>query len=182
MGYGVKQSYYIASSWYQEAVDNKSVPAAYSLGSMYRRGKGIPQNDYYAFELFTKAATDYKRPNAYAQFELGQMYKEGSGTTIDEEKSKEWYQSAYEGFLELEINNSRAFISSEIISLYSELSKNAETFFVDAEKHNLCWDDSKEDHIRKTELRDVAYESRKKFEENWIKASEQVKKYLRAEE
>lgn len=105
MGYGVKQSYYIASSWYQEAVDNKSVPAAYSLGSMYRRGKGIPQNDYYAFELFTKAATDYKRPNAYAQFELGQMYKEGSGTTIDEEKSKEWYQSAYEGFLELEINN-----------------------------------------------------------------------------
>lgn len=84
--------------------------------------------------------------------------------------------------LELEINNSRAFISSEIISLYSELSKNAETFFVDAEKHNLCWDDSKEDHVRKTELRDVAYESRIKFEENWIKASEQVKKYLRAEE
>lgn len=84
--------------------------------------------------------------------------------------------------LELEINNSRAFISSEIISLYSELSKNAETFFVDAEKHNLCWDDSKEDHVRKNELRDVAYESRKKFEENWIKASEQVKKYLRAEE
>ena len=84
--------------------------------------------------------------------------------------------------LELEINNSRAFISSEIISLYSELSKNAETFFVDAEKHNLCWDDSKEDHVRKIELRDVAYESRIKFEENWIKASEQVKKYLRAEE
>lgn len=84
--------------------------------------------------------------------------------------------------LELEINNSRAFISSEIISIYIELSKNAERFFVDAEKHNLCWDDSKEDHVRKTELRDIAYESRIKFEENWIKASEHVKKYLRAEE
>lgn len=84
--------------------------------------------------------------------------------------------------LELEINNSRAFISSEIISIYTELSKNAERFFVDAEKHNLCWDDSKEDHVRKTELRDIAYESRIKFEENWIKASEHVKKYLRAEE
>lgn len=84
--------------------------------------------------------------------------------------------------LELEINNSRAFISSEIISIYTELSKNAERFFVDAEKHNLCWDDSKEDHVRKTELRDIAYESRIKFEENWIKASEYVKKYLRAEE
>lgn len=84
--------------------------------------------------------------------------------------------------LELEINNSRAFISSEIISIYIELSKNAERFFVDAEKHNLYWDDSKEDHVRKTELRDIAYESRIKFEENWIKASEHIKKYLRAEE
>lgn len=84
--------------------------------------------------------------------------------------------------LELEINNSRAFISGEIILIYIELSKNAESFFADAEKHNLCWDDSKEDHIRKTELRDIAYESRIKFEENWIKASEHVKKYLRAEE
>lgn len=84
--------------------------------------------------------------------------------------------------LELEINNSRAFISGEIILIYTELSKNAESFFADAEKHNLCWDDSKEDHIRKTELRDIAYKSRIKFEENWIKASEHVKKYLRAEE
>ena len=84
--------------------------------------------------------------------------------------------------LELEINNSRAFISSEIISIYTELYNNAEMFFVDADKHNLYWDDSKEDHERKTELRDIAYESRKKFEDNWIKASEEVKKYLCAEE
>lgn len=49
-------------------------------------------------------------------------------------------------------------------------------------KHNVCFDDSKENHVSKTELRDVAYESRIKFEENWIKASEHVKKYLRAEE
>lgn len=84
--------------------------------------------------------------------------------------------------LEIGINNSRAFISSEIISLYSELLKNAETFFVDADKHNLCWDDSKEDYIKKTELRDVAYQSRKSFEQNWINVSEQVKKYLRGAE
>lgn len=84
--------------------------------------------------------------------------------------------------LEIGINNSRAFISSEIISLYSELLKNAETFFVDADKHNLCWDDSKEGHIKKTELRDVAYQSRKSFEQNWINVSEQVKKYLRGAE
>ena len=81
-----------------------------------------------------------------------------------------------------DLNDSRAYISSEIISLYSELLKNAETFFVDADKHNLCWDDSKEDHIKKTELRDVAYQSRKSFEQNWINVSEQVKKYLRGAE
>lgn len=49
-------------------------------------------------------------------------------------------------------------------------------------KHNLCWDNSKEDHIKKTELRDVAYQSRKSFEQNWINVSEQVKKYLRGAE
>lgn len=84
--------------------------------------------------------------------------------------------------LEIEINNSRAFISNEMISLYSKLCKNAETFLVDAEKHNLCWDYSTEDRVRKAELRDVAYEARKKFEENWIEASEQVKKYLHEKE
>lgn len=63
--------------------------------------------------------------------------------------------------LEIEINNSRAFISNEMISLYSKLCKNAETFLVDAEKHNLCWDYSTEDRVRKAELRDVAYEARK---------------------
>lgn len=84
--------------------------------------------------------------------------------------------------LELEINTRRAFISNDIISLYTELSENAESFLVDANKHNVCFDDSKENHVSKTELRDVAYESRIKFEENWIKASEHVKKYLRAEE
>lgn len=84
--------------------------------------------------------------------------------------------------LEIEINNSRAFISNELISLYSELLKYAEAFFVDADKHNLCWDDSKEDHNKKTELRDVAYQSRKNFEQKWIDVSVQVKKYLRGAE
>ena len=60
--------------------------------------------------------------------------------------------------------------------------KNAETFLVDAEKHCLHWDDSKENHIKKSELRDVAYESRKKFEENWIKVSERVREYLSTKE
>lgn len=84
--------------------------------------------------------------------------------------------------LEMGINNSRAFISSEIISLYSELLKNAETFLVDADKHKLCWDDSEEDHIKKNDLGDVAYQARKSFEQKWINTSEQVKKYLRGEE
>lgn len=36
--------------------------------------------------------------------------------------------------------------------------------------------------FKKTELRDVAYQSRKSFEQNWINVSEQVKKYLRGAE
>lgn len=84
--------------------------------------------------------------------------------------------------LQIEINVSRAFIPEKIILSYEKLLENAETFFVDADKHNLCWDDNTEDHARKSELRNTAYESRIKFEKNWIETGTQVKKYLRAEE
>ena len=84
--------------------------------------------------------------------------------------------------LKFEINNSRAFISSEIISMYTKLYNNAERFLAHAEKHNQYSDYSKEDHERKTELRNIAYESREKFEDDWKKTSEEVNKYLCAEE
>jgi len=129
----------------------------------------------YESELNRKVYVSSKR--ADMEFEVFQNLSKNCGEIL--QLMQRLYPDKLSTF---QINNSRAFISSEIISLYSELLKNAETFFVDADKHNLCWDDSKEDHIKKTELRDVAYQSRKSFEQNWINVSEKVKKYLRGAE
>lgn len=103
-GYGVKQDYLKAAEWYEKAVLEKNPFAAYALGSLYLRGQGVEQNEEKAFELFVMAATDDKKPNAYAQYELGRMCKEGIGTTVDKNKAEEWYQKAYKGFLSIEEN------------------------------------------------------------------------------
>lgn len=82
-----------------------------------------------------------------------------------------------------EINLSKTFLSDEIIKKYEKLLENAESFFVDADKHNLCWDDNtKEDHQKKIELRDNAYESRIKFAKTLRELNGQVKEYLLSEE
>lgn len=103
-GYGVAQDYLKSAEWYEKAVLEKNPFAAYALGSLYLRGQGVEQNEEKAFELFLMSATDGKKPNAYAQYELGKMCKEGIGTTVNKNKSEEWYQKAYKGFLSIEEN------------------------------------------------------------------------------
>ena len=90
------------AEWYQKAVDKQNPFAAYALAGLYDRGQGGQQNDTKAFELYTVAASDPKKPNAYAQYELGKMCRDGIGTAVDEEKSKDWFKKAYQGFLEIE--------------------------------------------------------------------------------
>ena len=102
LGYGVEQDYSKAAEWYQKAVDKQNPFAAYALAGLYDRGQGVQQNDTKAFELYTIAASDSKKPNAYAQYELGKMCRDGIGTVVDEEKSKDWFKKAYQGFLEIE--------------------------------------------------------------------------------
>ena len=102
LGHGVEQDYSKAAEWYQKAVDKQNPFAAYALAGLYDRGQGVQQNDTKAFELYTVAASDPKKPNAYAQYELGKMCRDGIGTVIDEEKSKDWFKKAYQGFLEIE--------------------------------------------------------------------------------
>ena len=90
-----------AAQWYRKSLEDKNPFAAYALGSLYRRGKGVPLDMEKAFLLFTMAAEDTGRPNAYAAYELGGMYKAGAGTEIDEERSVEWYRQAFKGFLSI---------------------------------------------------------------------------------
>ena len=101
-GYGVEQNYTASAEWFTKAVEGKSPFAAYALGGQYYRGQGVEQDFSQAFSLFSIAATDTSKPNAYAQYQLGRMCKEGLGTTADHSASEQWYRQAYKGFLQME--------------------------------------------------------------------------------
>ena len=101
-GYGVVQDYPKAAEWYEKAVAEKNPFAAYALGSLYHRGQGVMQDEKEAYRLFIIAATNQLKPNAYAQYELGKMCRDGIGTGVDMEASEEWFKRAYQGFEKIE--------------------------------------------------------------------------------
>ena len=101
-GHGTEQNYEESARWFQQAVEGNNSFAAYSLGSQYLRGQGVVQNDKTAFDLFRLAATRPKQPNAYAQYQLGRMCRDGIGTEKNLEESKLWFAKAYAGFLTME--------------------------------------------------------------------------------
>ena len=101
-GHGTAQNYEESARWFRQAVDDGSPFAAYSLAGQYLRGQGVEQSDGEAYSLYLKAATHEKQPNAYAQYQLGRMCREGIGTEADQEASRQWYAKAYQGFLDME--------------------------------------------------------------------------------
>lgn len=96
-GYGAEQNYEEAAKWFMQAGNNPF--AAYSLGGQYLRGQGVEQNDELAYALFHMAAV---QGNAYAQYQLGRMCRDGIGTEVDPVSSKQWYEKAYRSFLTME--------------------------------------------------------------------------------
>lgn len=101
-GHGTEQNYEESARWYQQAVADENPFAAYSLGGQYLRGQGVEQSDTEAYSLYYMAATHEKQPNAYAQYQLGKMYRDGIGTEVDLEESSLWFAKAYAGFLAME--------------------------------------------------------------------------------
>ena len=101
-GHGAEQNYEESAKWFQQAVDENNPFAAYSLGGQYLRGQGVEQSDEEAYSLFYMAATHEKQPNAYAQYQLGKMHRDGIGTEVNLEESRLWYAKAYVGFLAME--------------------------------------------------------------------------------
>ncbi len=55
-----------------------------------------------ATELTKPTEPEKPKPNAYAQYQLGRMCKEGLGTDTDRFASEQWYRQAYQGFLQME--------------------------------------------------------------------------------
>ena len=77
-GHGIEQNYEESAKWFQQAVDENNPFAAYSLAGQYLRGQGVEQSDAEAYSLYLMAATHEKQSNAYAQYQLGKMHRDGS--------------------------------------------------------------------------------------------------------
>ena len=73
--------------------------AQYSLAGLYRRGRGVEQNDMRAFSLYRSSA---EQGNPYASLELAKMYRDGLGTEPDPKLAERGFQDAYSGFVILE--------------------------------------------------------------------------------
>ena len=101
-GHGTTQNYEESAKWFCQAVEAGNPFAAYSLGGQYLRGQGVEQSDAEAYKRYLLAASHPKQPNAYAQYQLGKMCRDGIGTDANPEEARRWFAKAYAGFLAME--------------------------------------------------------------------------------
>jgi uncharacterized protein len=71
--------------------ESRNSEAQYRLASLYRIGRGVPQDDLLAFK-WMKAAAEQNHANA--QFNLARMYLAGRGAAPDVGAAKVWLQKA----------------------------------------------------------------------------------------
>lgn len=77
--------------WFKKAADHGSDYGWWNLGTLYRDGEGVDQNDEKAVECFATAA---EKGQKYAMEALAFMYLEGRGVDQDSDKAIEWYLKA----------------------------------------------------------------------------------------
>ena len=80
-----------AQTWLEKAAAQNHGNAAYKLGVMYLKGKGVPANKEKAFEWLEKSA---RHGNAMAQATSGKAYFDGDGVEKDMAKAYEWFAKA----------------------------------------------------------------------------------------
>ena len=74
-----------------KAAEQGQAEAQYSLGFMYHKGEGVPQDAVEAVEWYRKAA---ERGYADAQNNLGIMYYKGEGVPQDDAEAYTWFAVA----------------------------------------------------------------------------------------
>ena len=65
--------------------------AQYKLGVLYRKGRGVPQDDVQARQWYEKAAA---QGQAKAQYNLGTLYLNGGGVPKDYQQALRWFRLA----------------------------------------------------------------------------------------
>jgi TPR repeat protein len=77
----------------RKAAEQGDTGAQFNLGWMYRKGKGVPQDDSEAVNWYRKAA---EQGDVCAQANLGWMYDNAKGVSQDDSEAVNWYRKAAE--------------------------------------------------------------------------------------
>jgi TPR repeat protein len=76
---------------WQPLAEQGDALAQYNLGVLYRKGRGVPQDDVQARQWYAKAAA---QGQAKAQFNLGTLYFNGEGVAKDYQQALRWFRLA----------------------------------------------------------------------------------------
>lgn len=93
-GDGVAPDAQLAAHWYQAASLRGDVTATYLLGTLYEKGKGVPQDIQKAMDLYLQSAYRSDHVSAPSQLALGRLYEKGEGTARNLSIARYWYARA----------------------------------------------------------------------------------------
>jgi len=104
-----REDYATALREWRPLAEQGDALAQYNLGILYRKGRGVPQDDVQARQWYAKAAA---QGLAKAQFNLGTLYFNGEGGPKDYQQALRWFRLA--------ANQGEALAQTKIAIMYDE--------------------------------------------------------------
>ncbi len=86
-----REDYATALREWRPLAEQGDAHAQYNLGVMYRKGRGVPQDDVQARQWYKKASV---QGVAKAQYNLGILYFNGEGVPKDYQQALRWFRLA----------------------------------------------------------------------------------------
>lgn len=86
-----REDYATALREWRPLAEQGNALAQYNLGLLYRKGRGVPQDDVQARKWYEKAAA---QGQTKAQFNLGTLYFNGEGVPKDYQQALRWFRLA----------------------------------------------------------------------------------------
>ena len=86
-----REDYAAALREWRPLAEKGDALAQYHLGVLYRKGRGVPQDDVQARKWYDKAAV---QGHAKAQYNLGTLYYNGEGVPKDYKQALRWFRLA----------------------------------------------------------------------------------------
>jgi TPR repeat protein len=86
-----REDYATALREWRPLAEKGDALAQYNLGVLYRKGRGVPQDDVQARKWYDKAAV---QGQAKAQYNLGTLYYNGEGVPKDYKQALRWFRLA----------------------------------------------------------------------------------------